>query len=158
MLSCFRLAGPPSLPEGCAENPSRATQQDMAVYWDCTRAARGWAFGNSAGSPVECNLCLSHPHDARGPSGRPAHRYVQQARYGSRATSNAAGRRAGARAASNAGLWKERGARMAHTESILNLLTSACYEPMALCICEDLSNPLPPDAHSAYANSMQQMQ
>ena len=72
--------------------------------------------------------------------------------------SNTAGRRAGARAASNAGLWKERGARMAHTESILNLITSACYEPMTLCIYKDLSNLLSHDAHTNYAYSMQNMQ
>ena len=58
----------------------------------------------------------------------------------------------------SAGLWKERGARMAQTESILNLITPACYEPMTLCIYKDLSNLLSPDAHTNYANSMQKMQ
>ena len=39
----------------------------MALYWDCTRIAQGWAFDNSARSLIECNHRMSHPHDARGP-------------------------------------------------------------------------------------------
>ena len=82
--------------------------------------------------------------------------------YGSQTAPNTADRRAGARAASNAGLWQEHspgcGARMAHTESILNLITSACYEPMTLCIYKDLFNLLSRDAHTNYAYSMQNMQ
>ena len=49
----------------------------MALYWDCTRIAQGWAFDNSARSLIECNHRMSHPHDARGPSGRPSPRCAQ---------------------------------------------------------------------------------
>ena len=84
--------------------------------------------------------------------------------YGSQTASNTADRRAGARAASTAGLWQEHspgcGARMhmARTESIPTLITSACYEPMTLCIYKYLFNLLSHDAHTNYAYSMQNMQ
>ena len=49
----------------------------MALYWDCIRIAQGWAFDNSARSLIECNHRMSHPYDARGPSGRPSPRCAQ---------------------------------------------------------------------------------
>ena len=82
--------------------------------------------------------------------------------YGSQTASNTADRRAGAQAASTAGLWQEHspgcGTRMARTESMPNLFTSACYEPMALCIYKDLFNLLSRDSYTNYAYSMQNMQ
>jgi hypothetical protein len=78
-----------------------------------------------------------------------------------RTAPNTADCRAGARAASNAGLWQEHspgcGTRMARTESIRNLITIACYEPMTMCY-KDLFNLLSRDAHTNYAYSMQNMQ
>ena len=137
----------------------------MVLYWDCTRIAQGWAFDNSARSLIECNHRMSHPHDARGPSGRPSPRCAQQSRALGMAarpppTQQTAELGPGPPPTLGSGKSTARvcGARMARTESIPNLITSACYEPMTLCIYKDLFNLLSRDSYTNYAYSMQNMQ